>query len=230
VRCWLDGVHVVVFDAVGTLIHPEPPACDVYAAVGQRYGSRLDAAGIAARFAAAFARQEALDREAGLQTSEAREVERWRAIVAECLPDVTDPAACFQELFAHFGRPDAWRCAPDARPTLCALADHGYRLAMASNYDRRLRSVAGGLSELQPIETLVISSEVGWRKPAPAFFTALGRALGEPREQLLFVGDDRANDYDGARRAGLRAVLVKGRADSETDTVARLSDLLLQNL
>src|SRR5207302_1039003 len=49
-------VRAVFFDAVGTLIHPEPPAGAVYAEVGRRHGSRLTAAEIARRFAAAFRR------------------------------------------------------------------------------------------------------------------------------------------------------------------------------
>lgn len=202
------GVRAVVFDAVGTLLHPDPPAGAVYTAAGRRHGSRLGVDEVQARFRAAFAREEALDQANGLQTSEAREEQRWRRIVAASLPDVTDPEACFRQLHAHFGRPDAWRCDPDAALTLPALARRGYALGMASNYDSRLRSVVAGLPELALLDPLVISSEVGWRKPAPGFFTALCRQLGLPPELVLYVGDDRANDYDGAQAAGLRAVLL----------------------
>ena len=37
------GVRAVFFDAVGTMIHPDPPAATVYARVGRRFGSRLPA-------------------------------------------------------------------------------------------------------------------------------------------------------------------------------------------
>src|SRR5947208_1330280 len=53
----LDGVRVVVFDAVGTLIYPDPAAPEVYARIGRKYGSRLGADTVAPRFVAAFARQ-----------------------------------------------------------------------------------------------------------------------------------------------------------------------------
>src|ERR1700693_3322915 len=33
------AIRAVAFDAVGTLIHPDPPAGEVYAAVGPRFGS-----------------------------------------------------------------------------------------------------------------------------------------------------------------------------------------------
>src|SRR5437588_472394 len=81
---------------------PEPPAPQAYHAVGRRFGSRLSPDEVRRRFRAAFQREELRDRAAGLQTSEAREEERWRGVVAEVLDDVTDPAACFAELFEHF--------------------------------------------------------------------------------------------------------------------------------
>jgi putative hydrolase of the HAD superfamily len=201
-------VQAVFFDAVGTLIRPQPPAPVVYAAVGRRFGSRRDAPEIAVRFREAFCREEAWDQLHGLRTSPEREIERWRRIVGTVLDDVSDAEACYQELFAHFSRPQAWACDPEAGPTLAALAARGLTLGIGSNYDSRLRTVAEGLSELRPARHLVISSEIGWRKPAVAFFQALAEAVGLPAEAIVYVGDDAANDYEGAQRAGLHAVLL----------------------
>ncbi len=204
-------IRAVAFDAVGTLIHPEPSPAVTYAAVGRAHGSRLTVAEIATRFRTAFAREEALDLANGLRTSEERERRRWRHIVGEVLNDVSDPERCFEELFAHFSRPDAWRCDPAVAAVLGELRRRGYVLAMASNYDARLRSVAAGLPELRPLRHVVISSEVGWRKPATEFFAALCARLGLPPGEILLVGDDRVNDYEGAMAAGLRAALVGER-------------------
>jgi putative hydrolase of the HAD superfamily len=218
-------VRAVVFDAVGTLIHPEPGAAVVYASAGRQFGSRLTAEAIGPRFRAAFARQEAIDHAAGLRTSEAREVERWLAIVAEVLDDVSDPEACFRHLYSHFAQPSAWRIEEDTPATLTALGARGYRLGIASNLDHRLRDVLapGALRGLP----LVISAEVGWRKPAAEFFTATCRALQTEPGETLYVGDDPGNDYDGARAAGLAAVLFdpRGRASVDVLRVGRLSDL-----
>jgi putative hydrolase of the HAD superfamily len=203
-----SGIAAVYFDAVGTLLHPEPPAAAVYAAAARRFGSRLDLPTIAARFAAAFRRQEGLDVAAGLRTEEAREVARWRAIVGEVLDDASDPEKCFEELYAHFARPLAWRCAPGTAAVLGELDRRGYVLGIASNFDHRLRGVVAGLPELRPVRHLVISTEVGWRKPAAVFFRAVVDRVGRAPPQVLFVGDDPVNDLEGARRAGLRALLV----------------------
>jgi putative hydrolase of the HAD superfamily len=200
------GVRAVFFDAVGTLIVPDPPAAAVYATVGRAHGSRLDVATIGARFRAAFGREEAEDVRNGFRTSDEREARRWRRIVAAVLDDVTDPEGSFTELFAHFARPEAWRCLAGAGQLLAELARRGYQLGLASNYDSRLRTVAAGLPDLRPVRHLVLSSEVGWRKPAGAFFAALCQGVGLPPEQIALVGDDRVNDYEGARSAGLHAV------------------------
>jgi putative hydrolase of the HAD superfamily len=214
-----SGIRAIFFDAVGTLIHPEPPAATVYAAVGHRYGSRLTEPEIGARFLTAFFRQEAHDMAAGLRTSEERERQRWRDIVGEVLDDVSDKERCFEDLFTHFSRPEAWRAEPAIGNVLNALA-HSYVVGVASNYDARLHSVLRGLPEFRQVQHVIISSEVGWRKPAPQFFEALCVRVGLRPAEILFVGDDHVNDYGGARAAGLSAVLIT-KGDTGTAEMVR---------
>ncbi len=220
---------VVFFDAVGTLIHPEPPAPAVYETVGRRFGTRLDEATIRLRFRAAFRRQEEADYAGNLRTDEAREVARWRAIVREVLDDVTDTETCFQELYAHFARADAWRCEPQTAEVLAALAKRGHVLGIASNFDHRLRGLVENMPTFEAICYLVISSEVGWRKPAREFYAALCRQASASPEQILYVGDDPINDCLGACAAGLQAVLFAPNpriSDAYRAKINSLSDLL----
>jgi putative hydrolase of the HAD superfamily len=223
----MAGIRAVFIDAVGTLIDAEPPAAAVYAQVGRRHGSRLSAAVIPARFAEAWAQEERIDRQEGLRTSEARELARWRAIVGQVLEDVSDPELCFEELYRHFGLPGAWRLNPEAHGVLEQLAGRGVRPGVASNYDRRLRSVIAGLLGQGRVSGLVISSEIGWRKPAAEFFAAMVQQAGVPPDQILYVGDDPVNDYEGARAAGLEAVLFdpEKRMASYYSHIARLAEL-----
>jgi putative hydrolase of the HAD superfamily len=216
---------VVFFDAVGTLLHPEPPPAAVYAAVGRRCGSRLDEAVIRVRFRAAFHRQEEADRAADLRTNEAREVARWRTIVREVFDDVTDIERCFRELYAHFARPDAWCCKPGTAEVLAALAARGHILGVASNFDHRLRGLVENIPAMQPIRRLVISSEIGWRKPARAFFATICQQVALPPEQVLYVGDDPVNDYAGARTAGMQAVLLAPDEGDSAPAQVRIKSL-----
>ena len=144
------------------------------------------------------------------------------------LDDAADGESCFRELHRHFGRPDAWRCPADARPVLEALASRGYILGLASNYDSRLLSVVAGRPELRPIQHVVVSSEVGWRKPAREFFQAVCRRASAEPAAVVFIGDDLRNDYQGARAAGLKAVLFdsEGRHSEIQPRVRSLGELL----
>jgi putative hydrolase of the HAD superfamily len=210
----LSGVKAIVFDAVGTLIHPDPPAALVYAAVGADFGCHLTAEVVALKFEVAFQQEDEIDRQAGYRTSEQREYDRWRRIVAQVLDGVADQEACFRVLFDHFSQPRSWRCEKGLDALFLQLRRHGFHLAMASNYDRRLRQVAAGLPPLDMLDPLFISSEAGYRKPAPEFFTLLCQQLALPAQHVLYVGDDPANDYAGAQAAGLHAILFDPNSKS----------------
>jgi putative hydrolase of the HAD superfamily len=205
-------IRCIVFDAVGTLIHPEPGVGQAYAKVGKRHGSRRSIDELRQRFRTAFERQEQIDRAAAWKTDEDRELRRWRDIVTEAIDDVADPEACFAELYEHFAQPSAWRCDPDTEMVLTELRRRGMVTAMASNFDHRLHRVTAGLPELRTLKAVIVSSEVGWRKPAAEFFQAMTRPLELDLTAILYIGDDRKNDYEGALAAGLSAMLldVKG--------------------
>jgi putative hydrolase of the HAD superfamily len=207
-----NGPMGVALDAVGTLIDPDPPVAEAYAEMALRQGVVLDRAVIKARFHQSFRDDEEDEARGPLVTDEPTEHRRWRRIVANVLPEVADLARAFEELWTHFGRPDAWRCFPDVGPTLQALRERGVPVRIASNFDGRLRAVVRGLPELNWLsEVLVISSEVGYRKPHPEFYRAICASLALPPERILSVGDDEENDVLGAERAGLRGLLIDRR-------------------
>jgi putative hydrolase of the HAD superfamily len=225
----MNDIAFIYFDAGGTLLFPNPGVGEVYAVVGRRFGSRLDADELTRRFRVAFRRQEALDAELGWRTDDWRELERWRAIVAEALDDVTDAEACFEALYLHFTKSEAWVCQVEAATVLRELAARGYGLGVASNFDTRLYQIVGGKPELAPIKRVQISAQARWSKPAAGFFAAAAEFAETPPARILFVGDDLRNDYDGARAAGFVARLLDlhGRCERpEVDRLAAFADLL----
>ena len=221
-------IRAVFFDAVGTLLHPEPAVGVAYVQVGRALGSQYDETALAVRFRAAFRRQEEIDRAGDWRTDEDRERRRWRAIVAEVLADVSDAEECFRRLWDHFASPAAWAVEPDTPAVLSDLAGRGYLLGLASNFDGRLRRLVAALPALHPVSHLVISAEVGWRKPSPLFYEAVVRAAGVSPSEILVVGDDPINDDEGARSAGLASLLFDRRPTVEGpygERLARLADL-----
>ena len=207
-RGW-EGIEGIVLDAVGTLIDPSPSVANAYATAALRQGLEVDEAEVKRRFRLHFRNDEVDEQLGPMATDEAIEHRRWRRIVANVLPDLPDLDRGFDELWTHFGRPEAWRCFPDVAPGLAVLRDAGLPVRIASNFDGRLRDVAAGLPDLAGFAgTLIISSEVGYRKPHQAFYHAACASLGLPPDRVLCVGDDPENDVLGAERAGLRGLLL----------------------
>ena len=220
------GTKAVFFDAVGTVLHPEPGAPAVYARMAQSYGLDAEPNGILERFRAAYRVEEAIDERNGWLTSEGRERARWQAIVRETLPG--SPAECFEILFEHFAKPEAWVAPVDAALAFDRLAERGYLLGLASNYDERLLRVLRGRPELARLgEHVLISSQLGIRKPGAGFFREVVRHAGCPPASIAFVGDDLDNDYRGAEAAGLTAILLdlKDRHPHIARRIRTLADL-----
>jgi putative hydrolase of the HAD superfamily len=208
----VSRIRGVVFDLVGTLMRPVPSAAEAYRAAGARLGHALSAAEAAARFRAAFSRQEAVDRQRhGLRTSQQRECERWQAIVAEVFPEAEPGGPLFADLWAHFGRGEHWCVFDDVPAALQSLRKRGYRLAIGSNFDERLHPLVRNSRDLAEFaaDEVFDSATVGWRKPAPEFFLALENALQLPASALLMVGDDLENDVNGALAAGWQALAIR---------------------
>jgi putative hydrolase of the HAD superfamily len=198
------GVRVVVFDVVGTLVEPDPPVADAYRAAAARHGVVVDPGEIRRRFTAAWRRQERADAAASpaYATSRGREAGRWRAIVAEVFGDVPAAGAIFADLWDHFARPEAWRPTGAGPELMRAAIESGVVVALASNFDERLLPIAAAVEPLRRARHVYVSSEIGWRKPAPEFFRWIESRLSARPGEILLVGDDPDADIAAARRAG----------------------------
>jgi putative hydrolase of the HAD superfamily len=60
---------------------------------------------------------------------------------------------------------------------------------------------------------VIISSEVGWRKPAPTFFDIVCQQTNCRPEEILFVGDDLINDIHGAKQAGMATAWIDRKGE-----------------
>jgi putative hydrolase of the HAD superfamily len=106
------------------------------------------------------------------------------------------------------------------------LRAEGYRTGLVTN---NVKEGAASWRRLFPAEELfeviVDSSEVGVRKPNPEIFTiALERLGGIAPESAVFL-DDAEGNVEGAKRAGLHAILV----DDPADALVALDALLASN-
>ena len=96
----------------------------------------------------------------------------------------------------------------DVPEVLRELRARGLKIGLISNSHRCLTSFQSHF-ELEGLFAAAVSSAVhGYMKPHPSIFeTALRLAAAEPQDSVM-VGDSVAHDVEGARRLGMRAVLV----------------------
>jgi putative hydrolase of the HAD superfamily len=104
-----------------------------------------------------------------------------------------------------------WQLYEDTIPSLEALRDAGWRMAVLSNHVPELEHLAAGLGLDGFFEEVFTSAAIGYEKPhAEAFAHAL-RACGSP-SRVWMVGDNQVADVAGAEAAGIPAILVRGDA------------------
>jgi putative hydrolase of the HAD superfamily len=225
----LSRVKAITIDAEGTLIHPTPSVGEIYSQVLARHGVTLPATKLEKAFRAAFGKAHDRIRE---NINDDTEKGFWRSIVHQtlsqfCWQGLFDEV--FEELYVRFGSAKYWRLTEDAVPTLRALSQQGYRLAILSNWDGRLRRVLSemGLSPL--FEKVFISCEIGFEKPDLRIFSFAQKALQLRPNEILHVGNSVMHDAQGALGAGWRSVLVGADNDKATEdyfVVPHLKDLL----
>jgi putative hydrolase of the HAD superfamily len=215
----MKPVRVIVFDAVGTLIHTRPPVAAIYHAIGQQFGSRLDQPTIAARFKELFGD---LFERSGLSParpfSDATHRQLWQTLVTRLFTDLGDTGPLFDVLWDRFADPTTWAVYPDVMPTLIELRSAGYRLAIGSNFDSRLHRIIASLPELQPIERMFTIAETQFAKPDRRFFDHIATTLSVAPPECLMVGDSLRDDIHGPLAAGWQAIHLDRSATSHGAT------------
>jgi putative hydrolase of the HAD superfamily len=99
----------------------------------------------------------------------------------------------------------------DVEPVLRQLAAAGLRIGLISNTQRPLDEFAAHFELQGLIGAAVSSAEHGYLKPHPSIFETALTALGVDAHEAVMVGDSVKHDIEGARRIGMRAVLVRRR-------------------
>lgn len=195
-------ITAVTFDVGGTLIEPWPSVGHVYAEVAAHWGL----AGVAPEalnrgFAAAWLARKPFDHS---RAAWQRLVNQTFAAAGAARPS----DACFGAIYERFAKASAWRVFDDAPPALEALVARGFRLGIVSNWDERLRPLLARLGLAKYFRASIISCEAGRVKPDSEIFLRAAAELGCEPAALVHVGDSVQEDAEGARAAGMRAVLI----------------------
>lgn len=86
-----------------------------------------------------------------------------------------------------------------------------FRRAMISNFDHApaLHTALDRFGIRSAFETVVVSDEVGWRKPHPIIFQTAFEQMGITPKEALFIGDQLYVDIYGAINAGMDAAWIE---------------------
>lgn len=100
-------------------------------------------------------------------------------------------------------------CAPPVREMLLRLKGE-YRIGLVSNFDDTdtVHQVLTREGVDHCFETVIISSEIGIRKPRPEIFLAACEKIGVAPAECLFIGDSFENDVIGAKQLGMDVAWV----------------------
>jgi len=207
--------RAVLLDAMGTLLRFDDPAPRLRDALRARLGVDVgaDAADAAIRAEIAYYRE---------HFHRGRDADSLAALRAACaeamrpaLPAVADAPG--RELTAALLDALVFIPFPDAAPALRSLRAAGCALVVVSNWDCSLheRLAEVGLAEL--VDAVVASAKAGAAKPERAIFERGLALAGVAAASAWHVGDSPREDVEGARAAGIRAVLLARGAAPPTD-------------
>ena len=214
-------IRAVFLDAAHTIIEPYPNSAKVYSEIAQKHGLDVTERGVAAALAPLWLtmRAEKFEDSRRNGTTEAAERAWWLRVVDRAFRDAGEPrgvtGACFDEIFTHFAKGEAWRVPPDVVPALEAFRARGLKLGVLSNFDYRLRSVLDDHDLTRRFDTLTISSEAGWEKPHPNIYRMALESLGVGPEEAVMSGDDWEHDVEGPRSMGMRAFWLRRKGTTE---------------
>ncbi len=212
----MSKIKVIFFDAAGTLFHVKGSVADIYLTHAEKYGVKRTA-DLMEALKAAFARAFADSPPPVFAVSDPKEIKQcerlwWFDVVHNVWYRVgmfEQFDEYFEDVFAAFGGPAYWTLYPETPAVLRGLKEQGYELGIVSNFDSRLFNVLRGLGLAELFDTVTISSLAHAAKPAPKIFQLALDKHAMDAEDAVHVGDSRRDDVEGARRAGLQAVLIE---------------------
>ena len=116
-----------------------------------------------------------------------------------------------------------------AKKLICQAKEQ-YKVGLISNFTyapviyKSLRKL--GISTF--FNVVVVSEEVGWRKPSGKIFQDALNKLQVPANQAVYIGDSPIEDIKGAKEAGIKTVFVPSQFNTLKDLLKASRNLTLK--
>jgi len=202
-------MRCVLLDALGTLVYLEPPWVHLAGVLGIEPDERLERA---------FRAEMSYYRD---HSDEVRDPDSLAALRGRCaavLSDKLGREVSVEGMMAAI----RFRAFPDAPPALTELRALGLRLVCVSNWDYSLPEVLERVGIRGGLDGVVTSAATGARKPDPRIFRAALELAGCAAGEAIHVGDTVAEDVDGARAAGIEALLIERGGGGDIGSLAAI--------
>lgn len=227
-----DKYDMIFLDAGYTLFTAKPSPSKFYHQVCLRHGADVTLERMIEAMREVWLEKvipEMNDPDADFQCSDEEDREWWWKYDSEIFKRLSIPMAkheeIFDEIYSFFGEPSAWELYPDTIESLERLKSNELSLAIVSNWNSSLTKVVNGLNLTDYFNFVLSSAEAGWKKPSPKIFhLALERAGTEP-SRAVHIGDTYQADILGARRAGIRGIMLDRRGGTHHEHEV-INDLL----
>ena len=207
---FMNHIKAIGFDLFNTLITLEPTTLD--AAMSNLFSSLLDS-GFFLRdkpFMDAYGQAALKHIKESRKTGKETHNRYWlsEALYTQGYPTSPDDPRIAKGVEAYFTAFfHGCRLIPDTKDMLRSLKKK-YRLGLLTNFTHppAVLKIIDALGLEPYFDVVLISGELGYRKPHPLVFRSLTDLLKVKKHQLIYVGDDPEPDIIGAWRAGLQPV------------------------
>jgi len=199
---------------MGTLIRPKTNVAVQYIEAIARHGSKgvtLSERDIWHQFYASYKHQSSISPVYGFYTQQDT-YDWWKCVFRRTFEHEQSVAdehidAAFDDVYHNF----EYGLLPGAKELLESIKrDDKCKVAAYSNTDERIHVKLAQLGINEHFDWVMTSGETGLEKPRLQGYLRMLTIAGIPDEpeQAVHIGDDYHADYDGAKRAGLNALLM----------------------
>ncbi|XP_073907326.1 haloacid dehalogenase-like hydrolase domain-containing protein 3 isoform X2 [Castor canadensis] len=207
-------LRLLTWDVKDTLLQLRYPVGEEYATKARAHGLQVEATALGQAFRQAYRAQSHSFPNYGLSHGLTSH-QWWLDVVLKTfhlagVPDVQAVASIAEQLYKDFSSPCSWQVLEGAETTLRGCRKRGLRLAVVSNFDRRLENILVGLGLREHFDFVLTSEAAGCPKPDPRIFQESLRLANMEPTVTAHIGDNYHCDYQGARAAGMHSFLVLG--------------------
>jgi len=214
----VSNIKVVGFDFFGTLVEAKAEANRCIDSICQKlhqHEIHLSHDEFTRTYRAAASDQRAVRRSTQKEVSNrvilTETLKRFGYNVEDSSPPIVEGVEAYFEPWKLSVYEDAWKAVEGLRSA--------YRVGLISNFTDTLflRSSLHRLGLEKYFEFVLVSEEVGWRKPHPLIFNRFLHLMGVEARETLFVGDDLRCDIFGAKNVGIKTAWIVRGPNRETD-------------